>query len=217
MPARQKKEIKSVTCPKREVKKMKAQKKSKDDWLSGTSSYFNWTVAQKDISLLLTALPSCLMDVFTIAFGREQRHLRENPFGVIYHRVTTTGTDVLPLRFLSPTSLLFNHILLSAHKKPESALPRGRLCWLLKWCRGFLALSPRNEGPGQHSHTGQIYTGHSCHTCGDPFSDRVLHTSAISKSNPSGRAKCCHWYGLFPTARLSAGRIVGAEWRHDGL
>lgn len=50
-------------------------------------------------------------------------------------------------------------------KKNESAFfSRWHLCWLLKWCRRFLGISA-----GQHSHTRQIYTVRSRHTCGDLF------------------------------------------------
>lgn len=135
---------KSVTCLNRQFKKKHSKKVKRAPWLSGTSCYFNRTIRQKDISLLLTDLPSRLMDVFTIAFGREQRHLRENPFCVIYHCVTTTPQALMSC--LCVFSALHLCSLITFYrplkKKPESVLPRWRLCWLLKWCGWFLALSP---------------------------------------------------------------------------
>lgn len=110
----------------------------------------------------------------------------------------TAGSDVLPLRFLSPTSSLFNHIL-------PSVLPRWRLRWLLKWCGWFFGIkSTLLKRRPALSHWTNLHRTQLSHLWRSVLWQGSLSFTAPRSPNrtPSGCAKCCHWYGLFPTARL---------------
>lgn len=173
---------------------------------------------QRDISLLLTDLPPLLMDVFTIAFGRAQRHLRENPFCVIYHRVTTTHGVLYPVfAFLSTTSLLFNHISLSTQRKKENWIrsPPLTSTLVVKMMQKVFSISA-----GQHSHTRQIYTVRSCHTCGDRLPDRVVCPSRLRslQIEPFRQRKVLSLIWPFSRRLGSFDKAtVATEWWHEGL
>lgn len=173
---------------------------------------------QKDISLPLTDLPPLLMDVFTIALAESRGTLEKTHF--------ESFTTVLQPHHgvLSPAFEFSRHYIfaLSLHftvhsEKKQNQIRSPPLMSLLvvKMTQKVFRISA-----GLHSHTWQIYTVRSCHTCGDPFSDRVVCPSRLCglQIEPFGLRKVVSLIWPFSKRLRSFDEAtVGAEWRHQGL